>query len=168
MKKLFTQSSAKSFIPSLIVVASLVMASSCTKKSDETKAPDTANSQSNAGSMQASSPAAMTSTPKVDIQDTVTGKGAEAVNGKAVTVHYTGTLKDGTKFDSSVDRKEPFTFTLGAGQVIKGWEQGIVGMKVGGKRKLTIPPELAYGANAVGAIPANSTLIFDVELLEVK
>ena len=105
---------------------------------------------------------------KVEMVDTVKGKGAEAVNGKVVTVHYTGTLKDGTKFDSSVDRKEPFTFTLGSGQVIKGWEQGIQGMKVGGKRKLTIPPELAYGNNAVGAIPANSTLIFDVELLEVK
>ncbi len=105
---------------------------------------------------------------KVEIVDTVVGKGAEAVNGKSITVHYTGTLKDGTKFDSSVDRKEPFTFSLGAGQVIKGWEQGIQGMKVGGKRKLTIPPDLAYGNNAVGAIPANSVLIFEVELLDVK
>ena len=106
--------------------------------------------------------------PKVEMVDVVVGKGAEAVSGKSVTVHYTGTLKDGTKFDSSVDRKEPFTFSLGAGQVIKGWEEGIQGMKVGGKRKLTIPPEKAYGNNAVGAIPANSVLIFDVELLEVK
>jgi FKBP-type peptidyl-prolyl cis-trans isomerase len=105
---------------------------------------------------------------KVEIQDTLVGKGAEATNGKTITVHYTGTLKDGTKFDSSVDRNEPFSFVLGAGQVIKGWEQGLLGMKVGGKRKLTIPPELAYGNNAVGAIPANSTLIFDVELKDVK
>ena len=160
-----------------VVIAALAMvvfASACTKKTEETKTETTTTTQTNpaAGTttaMQGATGAtAATTAPKVDMQDSVVGKGAEAVNGKAVTVHYTGTLKDGTKFDSSVDRKEPFTFTLGAGQVIKGWEQGIVGMKVGGKRKLTIPPELAYGANAVGAIPANSTLIFDVELLEVK
>ncbi|MBC7396551.1 MAG: FKBP-type peptidyl-prolyl cis-trans isomerase [Bdellovibrionales bacterium] len=107
---------------------------------------------------------------KVDVQDITAGKGAEAVSGKTVTVNYVGTLKDKdkTKFDSSYDRKEPFSFMLGAGQVIKGWEQGILGMKVGGKRKLTIPPELAYGDNAVGAIPAKSTLVFEVELLDVK
>ncbi len=110
---------------------------------------------------------AVTSEPKVEITDSVVGKGAEAVAGKSVTVNYTGTLKDGTKFDSSIGR-EPFVFNLGSGQVIKGWEQGIPGMKVGGKRKLVIPPELAYGANTVGAIPANSTLTFEVELLDVK
>ncbi len=93
----------------------------------------------------------------------------EARNGQMVTVHYTGWLKNGTKFDSSVDRGQPFKFVLGGGQVIRGWDLGVVGMKVGEKRKLTIPAELGYGARgAGGAIPPNSTLIFDVELLEVK
>lgn len=88
--------------------------------------------------------------------------------GKTVSVNYTGTLTDGTKFDSSYDRNQPFDFQLGAGQVIKGWDQGVAGMKVGGKRKLVIPPGLGYGAQANGKIPANSTLIFEVELLSVK
>lgn len=150
----------------LVAAFATVLAVACTKKSEDSAQPaaNTQPAQTTAGTQTAQS----TTEPKVEITDTVVGKGAEAVNGKAVTVHYTGTLKDGTKFDSSVDRKEPFTFTLGSGQVIKGWEQGIQGMKVGGKRKLVIPPALAYGNNAVGAIPANSTLIFDVELLEVK
>jgi peptidylprolyl isomerase len=86
-----------------------------------------------------------------------------------VTVHYTGTLKDGTKFDSSVDRGQPFTFVIGVGQVIKGWDEGVAGMKIGGKRELIIPPQLGYGARAIpGVIPANSTLCFEVELLSVK
>lgn len=96
------------------------------------------------------------------------GKGAEAVPGKRVSVHYTGTLTNGKKFDSSLDRGMPFQFLLGAGQVIPGWEQGIAGMKVGGKRKLTIPANLAYGERAVGPIPANSVLLFDVELMGVQ
>ncbi len=97
-----------------------------------------------------------------------------AQNGDTVSVNYTGTLIDGTKFDSSLDHGKPFQFTLGVGQVIKGWDQGIVGMKIGDKKKLTIPPELAYGAQAIPdarggiLIPANSTLIFDVELVDVK
>ncbi len=102
------------------------------------------------------------------VEDLVQGNGTEAVDGKMVTVHYTGTLTDGTKFDSSVDRGTPFNFQLGIGQVIKGWDQGVKGMKVGGKRKLTIPPSLGYGPRAIGPIPANSTLIFEVELLDVK
>ncbi len=102
-------------------------------------------------------------------QDLVVGTGAEAVPGKSVTVHYTGTLQDGTKFDSSVDRNQPFTFILGTGQVIPGWDEGVAGMKVGGKRKLVIPPNLAYGVQgSPPVIPANATLNFDVELLEVK
>ncbi|MBL7045029.1 MAG: FKBP-type peptidyl-prolyl cis-trans isomerase [Parcubacteria group bacterium] len=101
------------------------------------------------------------------IVDTIVGTGEEAVAGKVVTVHYTGTLTDGTKFDSSVDRGQPFQFVLGAGQVIQGWEQGFAGMKVGGKRSLMIPANMAYGDRAIGAIPANSTLLFDVELLAV-
>jgi FKBP-type peptidyl-prolyl cis-trans isomerase len=101
------------------------------------------------------------------IVDTIIGTGEEAVAGKIVTVHYTGTLIDGSKFDSSLDRGQPFQFVLGAGQVIQGWEQGFTGMKVGGKRSLMIPANMAYGDRAIGIIPANSTLLFDVELLAV-
>ena len=100
--------------------------------------------------------------------DLVVGDGAEAVNGKRVTVHYVGTLTDGKKFDASTDRGEPFSFRLGGGEVIRGWDQGVAGMRVGGKRKLTIPPELAYGARGFPpVIPPNSTLVFEVELLGV-
>lgn len=100
--------------------------------------------------------------------DLVVGTGAEAVAGKQVTVHYTGTLTDGRKFDSSLDRNRPFVFTLGKGQVIRGWDEGVAGMKVGGKRKLVIPPEMGYGARGFPpVIPPNSTLVFEVELLGV-
>lgn len=97
------------------------------------------------------------------------GTGAVAVPGKTVTVHYTGWLTSGKKFDSSVDRHVPFSFVLGRGEVIKGWDEGVAGMRVGGKRQLQIPPQLGYGANgAGGVIPPNATLVFDVELLGVK
>ena len=100
--------------------------------------------------------------------DAVVGKGASPTAGKQVKVHYTGTLENGKKFDSSVDRNEPFSFTIGVGQVIKGWDEGVMTMKVGGKRKLIIPSNLGYGARgAGGAIPPNATLLFDVELLDV-
>jgi len=105
---------------------------------------------------------------KLTIQDLLKGTGAEAMQGNTVTVHYTGTFLNGEKFDSSLDRNRPFSFKIGGGQVIAGWEQGLVGMKVGGKRKLVIPPNLAYGAQGVpGAIPSNATLIFEIELLNV-
>jgi FKBP-type peptidyl-prolyl cis-trans isomerase len=101
------------------------------------------------------------------IEDLVVGTGPTAVIGDTLTVHYVGTLTNGTKFDSSYDRGTPYVFQVGAGRVIAGWDQGVPGMKVGGKRRLTIPPSLAYGSQAVGTIPANSTLLFDVDLVSI-
>ncbi|OGM16063.1 peptidylprolyl isomerase [Candidatus Woesebacteria bacterium RBG_19FT_COMBO_42_9] len=106
---------------------------------------------------------------ELKIEDLTVGTGDEAVAGKKVTVNYAGTLEDGTKFDSSYDRGAPFSFNLGAGEVIQGWDNGVAGMKVGGKRKLTIPSFLGYGERGAGdAIPPNSTLIFEIELLKVE
>lgn len=107
-------------------------------------------------------------TTDLKIEDLKMGDGAAAQTGQTVKVHYVGTLTDETKFDSSRDRNEPFEFTLGGGEVIQGWDQGLVGMKIGGIRKLTIPPQLGYGSTDLGKIPPNSTLIFEVELLEIK
>ncbi|NUQ76883.1 MAG: FKBP-type peptidyl-prolyl cis-trans isomerase [Polyangiaceae bacterium] len=105
---------------------------------------------------------------ELKIEDLQVGSGAEAKPGQLVSVHYTGTLTSGKKFDSSKDRGKPFQFPLGAGRVIKGWDQGVAGMKVGGVRKLTIPPHLAYGDRGVpGAIPGGATLVFEVELLGI-
>jgi FKBP-type peptidyl-prolyl cis-trans isomerase len=109
------------------------------------------------------------SVTELGIEDVTVGTGAEAVPGRKVRVHYTGTLMEGTKFDSSRDRNEPFEFTLGRGEVIPGWDEGVKGMKVGGTRRLTIPSRLAYGPVSPGAgIPANAALKFDVELLGVE
>lgn len=105
---------------------------------------------------------------ELQIVDEKIGSGAEAVSGKTITVNYVGTLTDGTKFDSSYDRNQPFSFTLGAGEVIEGWDKGFSGMNVGGKRKLTIPSSMGYGDSGIpGAIPGGATLIFEVELLKV-
>jgi len=106
---------------------------------------------------------------ELEIKDEVVGTGGEAVSGKKVSVHYTGTLLNGSKFDSSRDRGEPFSFTLGQGQVIKGWDQGVAGMKVGGRRTLRIPPDLGYGAaGSPPKIPGGAGLVFDVELVGVE
>lgn len=112
----------------------------------------------------------MATTPSgLQIEDTTVGTGTEAAAGNSVEVHYVGTFPDGKGFDSSRSRGRPFTFQLGAGRVIKGWDEGVAGMKVGGIRKLIIPPELAYGSRgAPGAIPPNATLHFEVELLKVS
>ena len=114
--------------------------------------------------------AALTKTASgLQYQDVVTGTGQTAAPGQVAVVHYTGWLTDGTKFDSSRDRGQPFSFPLGGGQVIAGWDEGVAGMKVGGRRKLVIPPDLGYGAmGSPPVIPAAATLVFDVELLELK
>lgn len=105
---------------------------------------------------------------KLEIEDIKVGKGPEVKDGDTVSVHYKGTLEDGTKFDSSYDRKQPFETKIGVGYVIKGWDMGIPGMKAGGKRKLTIPYQLGYGKYGTGGIPGFATLIFEVELVKIK
>lgn len=111
----------------------------------------------------------MNTATTLGIEDILVGEGAEAKSGQTVEVNYTGTLEDGTKFDSSYDRSQTFKFTLGAGEVISGWDDGVPGMKVGGKRKLTIPSDMAYGERGVpGVIPGGATLIFEVELVSVE
>jgi FKBP-type peptidyl-prolyl cis-trans isomerase FkpA len=137
------------------------------------KQPAPSNVQPSTSTLASKIGAQVTDLKKIDVKQ---GNGPEAVSGKMVIVHYTGWLYDpaaadghGAKFDSSVDRKEPFGFMLGTGKVIKGWDEGVAGMKVGGKRTLVIPPQMAYGARgAGGVIPPNATLLFDVELIEVK
>ena len=108
-----------------------------------------------------------TSMDQLQITDVKVGTGPAAKAGDKVTVNYVGTFADGRKFDSSYDRNQPFTFTLGASQVIQGWDQGVAGMQVGGERKLVVPPSLGYGPNDYGPIPGNSTLYFTVELLKI-
>mgnify|MGYP001596600631 CR=1 FL=1 len=151
------------------------------KKGESVNQGGLLSSNTPAASPSSSTSANMTTTPDgLQIQDTVVGTGKEAKAGDAISVHYVGMLQSGQKFDSSYDRNQPAVFTVGVGQLIKGWDQGIPGMKVGGKRKLTVPASLGYGASGVPArdaqgrvipgqyvIPPNATLVFEVELLDV-
>jgi peptidylprolyl isomerase len=139
----------------LLIVAISIPA--CSQKEAKTLPEKASEPQAPAGATKAAS--------GLSYIDIVKGKGAAPVSGKNVTVHYTGWLENGKKFDSSVDRGVPFTFRIGAGEVIPGWDEGVISMRVGGKRKLIIPSQLGYGPNQMGEIPPNSTLIFEVELL---
>jgi FKBP-type peptidyl-prolyl cis-trans isomerase FkpA len=155
------------WIAALLAAAIPFLISACarTEKANETAQGDT---QDNTQSDTTGVPEVATDTG-LKYQDLKVGDGPEAVAGKTVEVHYTGWLENGTKFDSSLDRGEPFSFRLGAGEVIEGWDQGVAGMKVGGKRKLIIPSELGYGQEGAGeAIPPGATLVFEVELLGVE
>jgi len=161
----------RKFLPFLLILGLIV--AGCGKKAEkpatETETQEMSQAEEPAGGAMDEGDMVVTASG-LQYKDLVVGVGDEAVPGKTVVVHYTGWLMDGTKFDSSVDRGQKFEFPLGAGRVIKGWDEGVAGMKVGGKRILIIPPELAYGDRAVGGgkIPANSTLKFEVELFEVK
>lgn len=146
----------------MVVIAAVVVAMILFYSKDDNQAKESNNNQNQMENKNLAD--------GLQITDEVVGTGAEAVAGKTVSVNYSGTLVDGKKFDSSYDRNQPFSFVLGAGQVIRGWDEGVLGMKVGGKRKLVIPPALGYGSQDVGngLIPANSTLVFEVELLAVR
>lgn len=143
--------------------------SEVTSQAQIAQVPDAEGSdESNSGDIMNNSDDIVTTESGLQYVDLEEGTGAMPQTGQTVVVHYTGTLEDGTKFDSSRDRNQPFSFRIGVGQVIRGWDEGISTMRVGGKRKLIIPPELGYGARgAGGVIPPNATLIFDVELLRI-
>jgi len=144
------------------ILAALLLTAGCSKQAPEPGKSDFTPAEASPSNV----PPGPTS---LDIHDDVVGTGRMAATGDTVSVHYTGTLMDGKKFDSSRDRNKPFEFKLGAGNVIKGWDQGVVGMKVGGKRKLTIPASLGYGEKGQPpTIPPNAGLKFDVELLSIK
>ncbi|MBE7380871.1 MAG: FKBP-type peptidyl-prolyl cis-trans isomerase [Leptolyngbya sp. SIO1E4] len=148
--------------------ADLLPEEEATTDETATEASVDATEESSAEEETSSEETLVTTDSGLQYEDIVEGTGAMPQSGQRVTVHYTGTLEDGTKFDSSRDRNRPFTFTIGVGQVIKGWDEGVASMRVGGQRKLIIPPELGYGARgAGGVIPPNATLLFDVELLRI-
>ncbi len=150
--------SVEKFIVLLLLIAAISIPACSQKEAKSTPDKGAAEVPTTAGAVKTASGLSYT--------DIVKGTGAAPVSGKEVTVHYTGTLENGKKFDSSVDRGQPFVFRIGAGEVIPGWDEGVISMRVGGKRRLVIPPQLGYGAaGAGGVIPPNATLIFDVELL---
>ena len=155
----------------LLAAIALSGCSSAPTQSAEPAAPAQSSSEASAAPQSTAPTSSAATAPtggKLKIKDLKVGKGATARIGQTVTVNYTGWLMDGTKFDSSLDRNQPFAFPLGAGKVIPGWDQGVAGMKVGGKRELIIPPQLAYGSQgAGGVIPPDATLKFDIELLSV-
>ena len=150
----------------ILVIVPALLLGACTSSDTPTPAQPAAQTAPASSVVTGS---ARTTPSGLVIETLATGSGPVACAGNKVSVHYTGWLTDGTKFDSSRDRSEAFSFTLGAGQVIKGWDEGVTGMQPGGKRKLTIPPELAYGAQGAGGmIPPNAVLIFEVELLGIQ
>jgi len=159
--------------------ATLLFAAACGADDDDDPSPTTASGSATPAE-RTTSPAASATTGAIKLtnptttpsglkyEDVVVGTGESPRAGQRVTVHYTGTFTNGTKFDSSRDRGQPFTFVIGNGNVIKGWDEGVLTMKVGGKRLLEIPPQLGYGSRDYGPIPGNSTLLFEVELLGVQ
>ena len=155
----------------VVVLAAVIWCvTACAKKEVQDQAASTpANTMAATTAAAPAAPAVVTTASGLKYEVLRTGNGPGAQVGQTVAVHYTGWLTDGTKFDSSVDRGQPFDFKLGMGQVIKGWDEGVAGMKVGEKRKLTIPSNWGYGERAMGnVIPANATLVFDVELLGIQ
>lgn len=156
----------KNFI--IILIIALIV-SACSKKSTNTENTTQKSKQISLENQNKSKAEETSPAMKLKIEDLKLGNGKEAKKDDQLRVHYVGYLSNGTKFDSSYDFGRPFSFQLGAGKVIKGWEEGLSGMKEGGKRKLTIPPDLAYGSRGAGAlIPPDATLIFEVELLKVN
>lgn len=156
-------------IAAVVVLVALFFLLSKPEPAAKTNEIQNANTQENSSSTVSASTSAQASpSAGLQIEDIKVGSGKAVKSGDTVVVNYVGTLPDGTKFDSSYDRNQPFTTQIGVGQVIKGWDEGIIGMKVGGKRKLIIPPSLGYGDQQAGSIPPNSTLIFEIELLEIK
>jgi FKBP-type peptidyl-prolyl cis-trans isomerase FkpA len=156
-----------------IAVIAVIIIGYLVSTSPQTSKPTALGTESTKSDTSQTQIESVTITPMQDstefkMEDITVGTGQEAVSGKKISVNYKGTLTDGTQFDSSYDRGQAFSFNLGAGEVIEGWDKGFAGMKVGGKRKLTIPASMGYGNRPVGSIPANSTLIFEVELLKVE
>jgi FKBP-type peptidyl-prolyl cis-trans isomerase len=158
----------KKIVIALLVLTVLILGSYYFLKKTPTQVNQNMNlPQEEKQDINQASPSAQNQTD-LKIEDLKIGQGQEIKKGDTAQVHYLGTLTNGQKFDSSYDRNQPFEFQVGAGQVITGWDQGLLGMKIGGKRKLTIPPDLGYGNQAAGSIPPGSTLIFEIELIAIK